>query len=127
MISLHEEKRDNSSLQRHLQGTFSPSQGALAKLFDPLVARIAPAYQAAVGKELKRYGLRYEDLYDAEGDLDVGEALRRLEPAEVEARLQRLKRAFDISMKHTELPKELQAAQTPYNFYLSVSQFVLYG
>lgn len=95
-----------------------PLQGALAKLFDPLVARIAPMYQAAVAKELKKYGLRYEDLYDAEFDLDVGEALRRLDPAVMEARLQRQKRAFDISVKHTELPKDLQAVQTPFDFYL---------
>lgn len=42
---------------------------ALAKLFDPLVALIAPRYQAVVGKELRKYGLRYEDLYDPQLDL----------------------------------------------------------
>ena len=36
----------------------------------------------------------------------------------VDARNQRLKRAHDISMKHSELPKELQDKQTPYDFYL---------
>lgn len=46
-----------------------PLQGAIAKLFDPLVARLAPAYQAAVGNELRKVGLRYEDLYDPEFDL----------------------------------------------------------
>ena len=42
---------------------------ALAKLFDPLVAFLAPRYQVVVGKELRKYGLRYEDLYDPQLDL----------------------------------------------------------
>ena len=42
---------------------------ALAKLFDPLVAWMAPRYQAVVARELKKYGLRYEDLYDPQLDL----------------------------------------------------------
>lgn len=42
---------------------------ALAKLFDPLVAWMAPRYQAVVGRELRKYGLRYEDLYDPQYDL----------------------------------------------------------
>jgi hypothetical protein len=33
---------------------------------------IARPYQAAVGKELKKYGLRYEDLYDPQMDLVSG-------------------------------------------------------
>ena len=45
-----------------------PAQG-LAKLFDPLVAWMAPRYQAVVARELKKYGLRYEDLYDPQMDL----------------------------------------------------------
>ena len=36
----------------------------LAKLFEPLLARAARSYQAMVGYELKKYGLRYDDLYD---------------------------------------------------------------
>ena len=39
----------------------------------------------------------------------------------VDARNQRLKRASDISMKHSELPAELQAKQTPYEHYLKAS------
>ena len=38
-------------------------------MFEPLVAWMAPRYQAVVVKELKKYGLRYEDLYDPELDL----------------------------------------------------------
>ncbi|KAL6769661.1 QCR7 [Auxenochlorella protothecoides x Auxenochlorella symbiontica] len=94
------------------------AKGAIAKLFDPLVARLAPAYQAAVGNELRKVGLRYEDLYDPEFDLDTAEALRRLSPDEVHARNQRLKRGMDMSMKHSELPHEIQEQQTPFNFYL---------
>lgn len=91
---------------------------ALAKLFDPLVAWMAPRYQAVVAKELRKYGLRYEDLYDPQYDLDVDEALKRLPQEVVDARNQRLKRASDLSMKHSELPKELQQLQTPYEFYM---------
>lgn len=46
-----------------------PPPQVLAKVFDPLVAWMAPRYQAAVGKELVKYGLRYEDLYDPQYDL----------------------------------------------------------
>ncbi len=40
--------------------------------------------QAAVGAELKKYGLRYDDLLDPTNNLDVNEAMRRL-PQEVRA------------------------------------------
>ncbi|KAI3433691.1 hypothetical protein D9Q98_003500 [Chlorella vulgaris] len=92
--------------------------GALAKLFDPLVRFLAPRYQAVVSQELRKYGMRYEDLYDPQLDLDVEEALKRMPQDVVDARNQRLKRAQDISMKHTELPKDMQQLQTPLNFYL---------
>lgn len=49
---------------------------------------------------------------------DVDEALKRLPQEVVDARNQRLKRATDLSMKHSELPKELQQLQTPYDFYM---------
>ncbi len=52
---------------------------------------------------------------------DVDEALKRLPQEAVDARNQRLKRAIDISMKHSELPKELQAVQTPFEFYMKAS------
>lgn len=92
---------------------------ALTRLFEPVLNWMAPRYQAAVGKELKKYGLRYEDLYDPQYDLDVEEALKRLPQEVVDARNQRLKRASDVSMKHSELPKELQQVQTPYNDYMN--------
>ena len=37
---------------------------SLAKMFEPLFARAARSYQAMVGQELKKYGLRYDDLLD---------------------------------------------------------------
>ena len=49
---------------------------------------------------------------------DVKEALNRLPQKEVDLRNQRIKRAIDISQKHTELPEELKKLQTPFNFYL---------
>lgn len=91
---------------------------SLGKLLDPIIARFAPAYQAAVGKELKKYGLRMEDLYDPENDLDVEEALGRLPQEVIDGRNQRLKRAMDLSVKHSELPKELQDKQTPFAYYM---------
>lgn len=36
----------------------------MIKLFDPFLTWAARRYQAAVATELKKYGLRYEDLYD---------------------------------------------------------------
>jgi ubiquinol-cytochrome c reductase subunit 7 len=43
-------------------------------------------------------------------------------PQEVlDARNQRHKRALDLSLKHTALPKDLQDKQTPFDFYLQDS------
>ena len=36
----------------------------MIKMFDPFLTWAARRYQAAVATELKKYGLRYEDLYD---------------------------------------------------------------
>lgn len=63
-------------------------------------------------------GLRYDDLYDEMYDMDIQEALSRLPREVVDARSARIKRAMDLSMKHVYLPKELQAKQTPYEYYL---------
>jgi ubiquinol-cytochrome c reductase subunit 7 len=50
----------------------------------------------------------------------VEEALRRLPAQELLDRNARLKRAMDLSLKGTFLPKELQERQTPLDFYLRV-------
>ncbi|CAL8467854.1 g7392 [Coccomyxa elongata] len=91
---------------------------ALVKVLDPFLTWAAVRYQAAVGDVLRKHGLRYEDLYDPDLNMDVDEALKRLPQDEVDARTQRLKRAMDLSLKHVYLPKELQAVQTPFNSYV---------
>lgn len=88
-------------------------------MFAPVIEWAAVRYQAAVAKELTKVGLRYEDLYDPMMDLDVAEALQRLPQQEVDLRNLRLRRAHDLSLKHEDLPSDLQAKQTPYAFYLS--------
>ncbi|KAG0579526.1 hypothetical protein M758_4G103000 [Ceratodon purpureus] len=75
-------------------------------------------YRAKVAKELKKYGLRYDDLYDEMYDFDIMEALHRLPQQVQDLRNQRLKRAMDCGYKHSYLDKEMQAKQTPYEFYI---------
>ena len=48
----------------------------------------------------------------------MDEALKRLPQDVVDARNQRLRRAADLNMKHSELPKELQQLQTPFELYV---------
>jgi ubiquinol-cytochrome c reductase subunit 7 len=91
---------------------------ALAKMFEPMFASMAKRYQSVVGAELSKYGLRYDDLLDETANLDVAEALRRLPQEERDLRMQRLKRAMDLSMKHVYLDKEMQAKQTPLKWYI---------
>ncbi|KAA6425626.1 MAG: cytochrome bd ubiquinol oxidase [Trebouxia sp. A1-2] len=40
-------------------------------MFDPVLTWAARKYQAAVATELKKYGLRYEDLYDPQLNMDT--------------------------------------------------------
>lgn len=94
------------------------SMQGVPKFLVPLASWMARRYQAAVGAKLKKYGLRYDDLYDPLFDLDIDEALKRVPEEEYQLRLQRLKRAMDLSMKHTYLPKEMQEKQTPFLHYL---------
>ena len=44
--------------------TMAPRAGFLAKLAEPAFQWAAVRYKAAVGAELKKYGLRYDDLLD---------------------------------------------------------------
>lgn len=88
-------------------------------MFEPYLASMSAAYKQRVGAELRKFGLRYDDLLDEGSDLDVGEALKRLSAEERDMRAQRLKRAMDLSMKHTYLSKEEQEKQTPFDFYLT--------
>ncbi|OEL25736.1 hypothetical protein BAE44_0013245 [Dichanthelium oligosanthes] len=80
-----------------------------AWLVNPRRNPLARVHRNAVASRLRKYGLRYDDLYDPYHDLDIKEALARLPREVVDARNQRLKRAMDLSMKHKYLPDELQA------------------
>jgi ubiquinol-cytochrome c reductase subunit 7 len=91
---------------------------AVARAMDPVMDWAALRYQKALEKNLRKYGLRYDDLLDPLQDMDTAEALRRLPQEEYDARQQRLKRAMDASLKHTPLDKEVQKQQTPFLPYL---------
>ncbi|KAL5998598.1 hypothetical protein ACLOJK_009541 [Asimina triloba] len=80
-----------------MQFLVSPSRNIFARM-----------HCKALSKRLRKYGLRYDDLYDPMYDLDIKEALARLPREIVDARHQRLKRAMDLSMKHEYLPEDLQ-------------------
>ncbi|CAL5321443.1 unnamed protein product [Camellia sinensis] len=84
-------------------------------LVDPKKNWFAAQHMKSVSTRLRRYGLRYDDLYDPYYDLDVKEALNRLPREIVDARSQRLKRAMDLSMKHEYLPNGLQLNVLPAN------------
>jgi hypothetical protein len=45
---------------------------------------------------------------------DIDEALRRMDPYDLDMRNKRLKRAADLSVKHTYLPYELQEKHDPW-------------
>ncbi|KAF8779005.1 hypothetical protein HU200_003111 [Digitaria exilis] len=77
-------------------------------LVNPRRNPLARLHMHAVSSRLRKYGLRYDDLYDPYFDLDIKEALGRLPREVVDARIQRLKRAMDLSMKHQYLPEDLQ-------------------
>ncbi|KAG9456409.1 hypothetical protein H6P81_000917 [Aristolochia fimbriata] len=87
-------------------------------LVNPSRNWLAALHCKSLSKRLRKYGLRYDDLYDPYYDLDIKEALARLPREIVDARNQRLKRAMDLSMKHEYLPDDLQAMQTPFKGYL---------
>ncbi|KAK2988477.1 hypothetical protein RJ640_007046 [Escallonia rubra] len=87
-------------------------------MVDPKRNWLAALHKRTISNRLRKYGLRYDDLYDPMYDLDIKEALNRLPREVVDARNQRLKRAMDLSMKHEYLPDDLQAMQTPFRSYL---------
>ncbi|KAL2898400.1 Cytochrome b-c1 complex subunit 7-2 [Bienertia sinuspersici] len=96
----------------------SASSSLLKALLDPKKNFLAAMHKSAVDHRLRKYGLRFDDLYDPLEDLDIKEALDRLPREIVDARNQRLKRAIDLSMKHEYLPDDLQAMQTPFRSYM---------
>ncbi|KAJ8431803.1 hypothetical protein Cgig2_027548 [Carnegiea gigantea] len=86
----------------------SSSSSLLKWLLDPKKNVLAAMHKSSMDKRLRKYGLRFDDLYDPMEDLDIKEALNRLPREIVDARNQRLKRAIDLSMKHEYLPEDLQ-------------------
>eukprot|EP01025_Chloroclados_australasicus_P040354 TRINITY_DN4207_c0_g1_i2.p2 TRINITY_DN4207_c0_g1~~TRINITY_DN4207_c0_g1_i2.p2 ORF type:complete len:134 (-),score=15.98 TRINITY_DN4207_c0_g1_i2:330-731(-) len=91
---------------------------AFGRMFEPFLQSWSKSYQKEVGAELAKYGLRVDDLLDPDSHPDIEEALRRTPQEVLDARMQRQKRAMDLSMKHTSMPKELLERQTPFEFYL---------
>ncbi|GAA0147147.1 reductase [Lithospermum erythrorhizon] len=77
-------------------------------LLNPKKNILAAIHMKTVSNRLRKVGLRFEDLYDPMEDMDIKEALNRLPREIVDARIQRLQRAMDLSMKHEELPQDLQ-------------------
>ncbi|XP_042479780.1 cytochrome b-c1 complex subunit 7-2, mitochondrial-like [Macadamia integrifolia] len=90
----------------------------LQSFINPRKNWLAALHMKTLSKRLRKYGLRYDDLYDPLYDLDIKEALTRLPREIVDARNARLKRALDLSMKHEYLPEDVQAMQTPFRSYL---------
>ncbi|KAF2921872.1 hypothetical protein DAI22_07g067400 [Oryza sativa Japonica Group] len=114
------EKRERERESVEASGRFSKMLSSLsAWLVNPRRNPLARLHMNAVASRLRKYGLRYDDLYDPYHDLDIKEALARLPREVVDARNQRLKRAMDLSMKHQYLPADAQAKQTPFRGYLS--------
>ena len=73
------------------------------------------------GLELRLAGLKLDDVRN-EWHPDVQTALSRLSPEELSNRNKRLKRAMDLSLKHSELNKEAQASVEPLVGYLPLDR-----
>merc|ERR1719352_559859 len=86
-----------------------------------LMRPLARWYQNQVSHELAKYGLKLDDVRN-EWHPDVQTALSRLSPEELSNRNKRLKRAMDLSLKHSELNKEAQAAVEPLVGYLPLER-----
>ncbi|XP_076953993.1 cytochrome b-c1 complex subunit 7-1, mitochondrial-like [Bidens hawaiensis] len=95
------------------------SSKLIKAILDPKKNWFAAQHKTTIETRLRKYGLRYDDLFDPMESLDIKEALARLPREVVDARNQRLLRAMDLSMKHEYLPSDLQAQQTPFRSYLS--------
>ena len=67
--------------------------------------------------KMAKLGVRYEDLL-IEND-DNQKALSWQDSGTIAMRDRRIKRAIDLSMKHTYLPDHVAAVQDPGNFYLA--------
>ncbi|KAI3513777.1 hypothetical protein L1887_11930 [Cichorium endivia] len=88
-------------------------------ILNPKKNWFAALHKKTIANRLRKYGLRYDDLFDPMESLDIKEALARLPREIIDARNQRILRAMDLSMKHEYLPKDLEAQQTPFRSYLT--------
>eukprot|EP00285_Hemiselmis_virescens_P016031 CAMPEP_0173380508 /NCGR_PEP_ID=MMETSP1356-20130122/3187_1 /TAXON_ID=77927 ORGANISM="Hemiselmis virescens, Strain PCC157" /NCGR_SAMPLE_ID=MMETSP1356 /ASSEMBLY_ACC=CAM_ASM_000847 /LENGTH=104 /DNA_ID=CAMNT_0014334131 /DNA_START=35 /DNA_END=349 /DNA_ORIENTATION=+ len=86
-----------------------------------LLRMAARWYQEGTAKELRKYGLLYQDILN-EFHPDVQVALSRLSPEELSNRNKRLKRAADLSVKHSELSPEAQAKIDVWRKYLPLER-----
>uniref|UniRef100_A0A0E0QG91 Complex III subunit VII n=1 Tax=Oryza rufipogon TaxID=4529 RepID=A0A0E0QG91_ORYRU len=97
-------------------GRFSKMLSCLsAWLVNPRRNPLARLHMNVVASRLHKYGLRYDDLFDAYQyhGLDIKEALARLPREVVDAHNQRLKRTMDLSTKHRYLPADEQMPTYP--------------
>ncbi|KAJ1984970.1 Cytochrome b-c1 complex subunit 7 [Dimargaris verticillata] len=69
-----------------------------------LLKPFANAYVRAAG--YRKYGLRYDDLIQDDGNAVVQEAVRRLPAQEANARIFRLRQAQQVDLQHNVLPKD---------------------
>jgi hypothetical protein len=77
---------------------------------------VSKVYKGIMASRLGAVGLKYEDLM-IEVD-DVEKSLKRIDHETLVAREQRIKRAFDLSVKRKTLPVENQPAD-PLDHYLA--------
>merc|ERR1712139_64742 len=85
-------------------------------VFTPVLDVAANMYARMLGTQLKKYGLRFEDIHVETPQ--VQEAVRRLPPQEQEERSMRIRRAADLSFKKTYLPESMQAQHEPFKVYM---------
>ncbi|KAI7753153.1 hypothetical protein M8C21_029761, partial [Ambrosia artemisiifolia] len=119
-LGLYKDRKPNSfAITNSIQFKSMASSSKLVKaILDPKKNWFAALHKKTIENRLRKYGLRYDDLYDPMESLDIKEALARLPREIVDARNQRLLRAMDLSMKHEYLSNDLQAQQTPFRSYL---------
>uniref|UniRef100_A0A7S1T6U0 Cytochrome b-c1 complex subunit 7 n=1 Tax=Compsopogon caeruleus TaxID=31354 RepID=A0A7S1T6U0_9RHOD len=83
----------------------------------PMVSWMSKSYQAAVESELRKFGLRYDDLLN-EDDPEVKRAIENLPAEEQELRWKRLKRAMDLDLKKTYLHPDMAKEVDVWNPYI---------
>eukprot|EP01032_Pedospumella_encystans_P023336 gene23336-26413_t len=84
----------------------------MASLFNSLIHRFAGPYQKWLGKKLRVYGLKYDDILIERPVVNM--AISRIDGASKVERERRIVRAFDISAKKKELAPEVAAAYNPF-------------